>query len=61
MSNRCAIKICNKETTKYCSGCKTVYYCGRTCQKQDWKHHKNECQERNDFKTVWDCVKDYLI
>jgi hypothetical protein len=26
-----------------CSRCKTVAYCGRDCQKQDWKMHKQEC------------------
>jgi hypothetical protein len=23
-----------------CSKCRTVEYCGRDCQKQDWKNHK---------------------
>jgi hypothetical protein len=27
-----------------CSRCKTVAYCGRDCQKQDWKTHKSECE-----------------
>jgi hypothetical protein len=26
-----------------CSRCKTVAYCGRDCQKVDWKTHKQEC------------------
>jgi hypothetical protein len=26
-----------------CSRCKTVHYCGRECQKKDWKHHKLVC------------------
>ena len=27
-----------------CSGCTTTYYCSTTCQKQDWKQHKQTCQ-----------------
>lgn len=28
-----------------CSRCKCVYYCGKTCQRQDWKNrHKSFCQ-----------------
>ncbi|GFH56903.1 hypothetical protein CTEN210_13379 [Chaetoceros tenuissimus] len=26
-----------------CTGCKTVHYCGRPCQKGDWKFHKLVC------------------
>lgn len=26
-----------------CSNCKKVKYCGRNCQKADWKKHKNVC------------------
>lgn len=30
---------------KRCGGCKSVYYCGRKCQAQDWKAgHKQICQ-----------------
>ncbi|KAF4309622.1 hypothetical protein GTA08_BOTSDO02492 [Botryosphaeria dothidea] len=29
---------------KACMGCKTLKYCGKTCQSQSWKrHHKYEC------------------
>ena len=27
-----------------CSVCTTTYYCGTTCQHQDWKRHKQTCQ-----------------
>ena len=27
-----------------CSVCTTTYYCSTTCQKQDWKQHKQTCQ-----------------
>lgn len=26
-----------------CSNCNYVYYCNRTCQKEAWPSHKNEC------------------
>jgi hypothetical protein len=28
---------------KLCGGCKKVYYCGGSCQKEHWKSHKSEC------------------
>jgi splicing suppressor protein 51 len=28
---------------KACSKCKTAHYCGRDCQKTDWKSHKKVC------------------
>eukprot|EP00797_Seminavis_robusta_P018502 Sro277_g106160.2 (556) ;mRNA; r:7879-9546 len=28
---------------KKCSQCNVTYYCGRTCQTNDWKKHKKEC------------------
>ncbi|VDM37455.1 unnamed protein product [Toxocara canis] len=33
-------------TTKLdkCSACRSIYYCGRTCQKADWPMHKMECR-----------------
>mmetsp|Transcript_8311 Transcript_8311/g.23433 ORF Transcript_8311/g.23433 Transcript_8311/m.23433 type:complete len:448 (-) Transcript_8311:31-1374(-) len=30
--------------TRKCSQCKMVRYCGRACQRQDWKSHKSSCQ-----------------
>jgi hypothetical protein len=29
---------------KKCQGCRTVFYCGRACQKKDWKRHKKICK-----------------
>lgn len=33
----------NLESLKACSRCKTTLYCGRDCQKADWKAHKKSC------------------
>ncbi|EAT80337.2 hypothetical protein SNOG_12524 [Parastagonospora nodorum SN15] len=27
-----------------CSRCKAAYYCDRSCQKTDWKAHRNVCE-----------------
>ena len=37
--------FCGNSNSKLskCSGCKTVHYCGRRCQKNDWKMHKLVC------------------
>ena len=43
---QCAAKPYEK-TLKLCSGCKSVYYCSKYCQKRNWnKVHRNECQTR---------------
>ncbi|XP_027195721.2 histone-lysine N-methyltransferase SMYD3-like [Dermatophagoides pteronyssinus] len=28
---------------KKCNQCKQMFYCGKSCQRKDWKHHKWEC------------------
>jgi len=33
----------NIKAVKPCSRCKFIFYCGKDCQKRDWKLHKNEC------------------
>ena len=29
-----------------CSRCKAAWYCGRECQRKDWKEHKKHCQQK---------------
>eukprot|EP01084_Bolivina_argentea_P059527 108725_1 len=33
-----------KNNHKICKGCKSTVYCGKTCQKMDWKDHKTYCK-----------------
>jgi len=35
--------ICSIPAKKSCSVCKSIYYCCREHQTQDWKRHKKEC------------------
>lgn len=42
----CGKKEAKAGEFKRCSGCKSVYYCGRKCQIQDWKAgHKQKCDK----------------
>ena len=34
-----------KTILKACTGCKKAKYCGKECQKQDWKRHKGVCKK----------------
>ena len=37
---------------KKCSRCKTVKYCSRACQKDDWKEHRAVCNAAAAAVTV---------
>jgi hypothetical protein len=52
MASRCVetFSACNAcgETLRplsSCAGCKKVRYCGKKCQKDDWKEHKEDCKK----------------
>lgn len=36
--------FCNLDASKKCSRCKKVFYCSKQCQKNDWRNHKQTCQ-----------------
>ena len=38
--------VCNRNTNMKCKGCKKVYYCSNSCQKQDWGKHKLLCHQQ---------------
>ena len=38
--------VCGVKGASVCSACKGVWYCGKRCQKRDWKHgHKQTCNQ----------------
>ncbi|KAH9937669.1 uncharacterized protein B0H18DRAFT_971679 [Fomitopsis serialis] len=37
-------RMLSKESIKMCSGCKTMGYCSKECQRADWKDHKPNCR-----------------
>ena len=39
--------VCLQPSRLKCSRCDAVQYCGRECQKKDWKVHKHNCQDNN--------------
>lgn len=36
--------------TMRCSGCRVYRYCSRSCQRKDWKHHRQICNELRDYR-----------
>eukprot|EP00004_Rigifila_ramosa_P027570 TRINITY_DN9033_c0_g1_i1.p1 TRINITY_DN9033_c0_g1~~TRINITY_DN9033_c0_g1_i1.p1 ORF type:complete len:169 (-),score=28.29 TRINITY_DN9033_c0_g1_i1:45-551(-) len=36
--------FCGKEGANQCSGCKSVFYCGKDHQKEHWSRHKADCK-----------------
>ncbi len=38
-------KVCyKKDGLLRCKNCKFIYYCGKKCQRKDWKEHKKVCE-----------------
>ncbi|KAG9679127.1 hypothetical protein KCU99_g1734, partial [Aureobasidium melanogenum] len=46
-NNLCA--VCSKPG-KLCASCENIHYCGRDCQKADWKVHKLLCRTFKDAR-----------
>lgn len=52
--------MCQAVTAKFCSRCRSVYYCGAECQKKDWPVHRNICKRTlNDI--IESCAKFFDI
>ena len=48
---------------KKCSGCYMVWYCGPSCQKEDWATHKYACQKSRSFYKIgkYDHDRNYVL
>ena len=38
--------VCLQPSRLKCSRCDAIQYCGKECQKKDWKIHKHNCKDR---------------
>jgi hypothetical protein len=47
MSLKKTCSVCSKAASYRCV-CKSVYYCGKEHQKQDWKNHKGNCVQKRE-------------
>jgi hypothetical protein len=45
-AHRCSNCLEKKESKalSFCASCGVVRYCGKECQKADWKRHKESCE-----------------
>jgi len=43
--SKCNVCEAKSGTTKKCTGCFKVWYCGAKCQSEDWPQHKDQCQK----------------
>jgi len=39
--------VCLQPSRLKCSRCDAIQYCGKECQKKDWKVHKHNCEDKN--------------
>src|SRR5213080_2328666 len=53
---------CQKPYAKLrCGKCKLSYYCDKECQKENWKVHKNVCQDLKEHEEQKDdIVKNFV-
>lgn len=49
-------KICNIECLNKCSVCRTIYYCSKEHQKEDWSSHKHNCSNMTE---MYDSKKEF--
>ena len=48
--------LCLEPSKLKCSRCLTAQYCGKECQKKDWKVHKNNCKDNNSDENIEELV-----
>jgi hypothetical protein len=51
-ANASCVAIISTVDVQRCSKCKLVTYCGRSCQKLDWKMHKPNCQVKTKARAA---------
>ncbi|KAF8453885.1 hypothetical protein BDZ91DRAFT_45789 [Kalaharituber pfeilii] len=49
--------LCGQQTTNTCARCKHVWYCGKSCQKYDYKVHKHLCSSETPLYPPKDPAK----
>ena len=42
-SSTCSNSGCERPGINKCSACDSTPYCGPTCQREDWPHHREKC------------------
>ncbi|KAJ7201991.1 hypothetical protein B0H12DRAFT_1162915 [Mycena haematopus] len=48
----CPVQETEATQFKRCAACRLVFYCGPSCQKDDWRRHKSECISEVKKKTA---------
>ncbi|KAJ3562630.1 hypothetical protein NP233_g9453 [Leucocoprinus birnbaumii] len=43
LSQRSGCVVCGKASTSACASCRAAQYCGKDCQRSNWKLHKSIC------------------
>jgi hypothetical protein len=38
--------VCKKDATSFCAQCRTIHYCSRKCQLNDWPIHRLLCNKK---------------
>ena len=58
--------VCLQPSRLKCSRCDAIQYCGKECQKKDWKVHKHNCQDKYsgngeiNWRIIFTKAKNYL-
>ncbi|KAI0726157.1 hypothetical protein C8Q72DRAFT_540561 [Fomitopsis betulina] len=42
---KCELFQVKRSNLLQCGGYKSIYYCGKDCQRRDWKRHKKYCKK----------------
>lgn len=59
--SQCQIEFLLPQDVKRCAGCQRVFYCSKSCQKDDWKMHRSDCSELFIIRKSGSRFLDYLF